>query len=358
MPGGYNFSSRSGPQADVADVAGKAREGHRYFVSPRQAEGCLATGVVIHRRFAGSVVRVHHSKIMSAVWLRAKQGLQGNDLRICIISAHAPSCIGREEVELDELARALQDLKLGRRTMVIMGADLNSTLKDIVPTDSDAHVGAAAELLDHMPSRNYFMEMLLDTTRGLRMTWQNSYKRWWKNAWNDDYQQLNNSEANPESIEVYTWEGHVFGHTTRRLIDYMGCDVFSAQRAVQGHVLRHLGFTTDHAAIGETYDMTTMGMNASTKKTRRPPKPIGWQIREDAAQQWNEGLQRMAEKRDPSWGYAELCDELKKMAPCGTSRAQRHSAGPRPRNTLEEALRDNLQKPKTTEERDIVRKKM
>lgn len=93
--------------------------------------------------------------------------------------------------------------------MVVMGADLNSILKDIVPTESDAHVGAAAELLDHMPSRNDFMEMLLDATRGLQMTWHNSYKRWWKKAWNDDYQQLNISEAeknlvDTENIDAYT----------------------------------------------------------------------------------------------------------------------------------------------------------
>lgn len=109
------------------------------------------------------------------------------------MSARAPSCTGHEEMELDEFARSLQDLMPGRRTTVVMGADLNSTLKDILPTESDAHVGAAAELLDHMPNRNDFMEMLLDATRGLQMTWHNSYKRWWKNAWNDDYQLLNTS---------------------------------------------------------------------------------------------------------------------------------------------------------------------
>lgn len=75
------------------------------------------------------------------------------------------------------------------------------------------------------------------------------------------------------------------------------------------YYVRHLGFVADHAAVGENYGLTAMGMNAPTK-TRRPPKPIGWLLREDEAQQWNAGLERMAENWDSGWGYAELCDEL------------------------------------------------
>lgn len=111
---------------------------------------------------------------------------------------------------------------------------------------------------------------------------------------------------------------------------------------------------TDHAAVGETYDWTTMGMNASTRKTR----PIGWELREDEAQKWNEGLEWMAERWGPSWGYAELCNELKTLTPCGSSRAQRRSAGPRPQSAMEETLRDNLHRAKTTEERGFIRKKV
>lgn len=83
------------------------------------------------------------------------------------------------------------------------------------------------------------------------------------------------------NITAYTWEGHTFGHKTRRLIDYIGCDIHSAQRAVRGQVLRHLGFVTHHAAVGETYDLTAVGMDASAKRMRALPKPIGWQLRED-----------------------------------------------------------------------------
>lgn len=79
------------------------------MVAPRHARGSLATGVVIHRRSADSIVRAHHSPRISAVWLQATQGREGNDLQICIVSAHAPSCIGHDEVALDEFMRSLQD---------------------------------------------------------------------------------------------------------------------------------------------------------------------------------------------------------------------------------------------------------
>lgn len=169
--------------------------------------------------------------------------------------------------------------------MVVMGTNLNATLRGAMPTDPDANIGAASELLGHMPSRNERMHMLLVSTRGLQMTWRNSYKRWWRTALADHDQLPKSSGAaigddeDGGNVSVYEWEGHIFGHRTRRLLDYIDCDIHSVQRAVRGHVLRHLGFVTDHTAVGETYNLTATGMAASANKMRAAPNPNGWQAR-------------------------------------------------------------------------------
>lgn len=96
---------------------------------------------------------------------------------------------------MDEFTRTLQNVTPGKRTMVIMGADLNATLIDVTPSESDSLIGAAAQHMNDGSQTNALMEMLVDTKRVLRIQWRNSYKSWWRTATVGDYQQCECRDA-------------------------------------------------------------------------------------------------------------------------------------------------------------------
>lgn len=85
------------------------------------------------------------------------------------------------------------------------------------------------------------------------------------------------------------------------MIDYIGSDRRTARRSVRGHIRRHLGFTTDHFAVGQTVDLRGANWNTAERATRRPPKPIGWQLGHDKT---TDSVQHMAQTMQtwtPRW---------------------------------------------------------
>lgn len=111
-------------------------------------------------------------------------------------------------------------------------------------------------------------------------------------------------------------------------------------------MVRHLGFVTDHVAVGETYDLTATGMGAATKKTRAVPKPIGWQLHEDDVQKWNEGVARIAEKWNEGVGTVWIIKGAETQRRTKDSKLDRGGFACSPRNAT------------TEEERDAARQKM
>lgn len=147
----------------------------------------------------------------TAVWLQGKQSREGRDLQIYVVSAHAPGSIGHEEIAMGEFKRTLQNITPGKRTMFIMRADLNATLTDVTPSESDSLIGAAAQQANDRRQSNALMDMLVYTTRGLRIQWHNSYKRWWRTATRGDYQHCERSdeEGSVDETQVST-DGSVY----------------------------------------------------------------------------------------------------------------------------------------------------
>lgn len=139
----------------------------------------------------------------------------------------------------------------------------------------------------------------------------------------------------------YTWGGHIFGQETARMIDYIGSDRRTACRALQGHLRRHLGLTTDHCSVGQTFDLCDTGWNASERATRQPPKPIGWQLRPHRTIEWVEHLTTAMGRWTPNWTMTDFKDMLMHSIGYGSTKAQRRSA-PRAISTTEQNLCDKL----------------
>lgn len=155
----------------------------------------------------------------------------------------------------------------------------------------------------------------------------------------------------------YTWQGHIFGQLTKRMIDYVGSDRRTAGRARGGGLRRHLGFPMDHFAVGQTYDLRGTHWNAGERATRQPPKPIGWQLRDDKTQSWVDLLSNELEKWNPNWTTKQLTDLLSSAVPYGCTRAQRRSV-PTRTSTTENDLRDRLHKAATQDERTKIRRRL
>lgn len=132
-----------GRHEEVDDIAGVTPAGHWFFLAPRHAAGTRCTGVAVHARWAHHVSTVYHAPRLSKVALKATQGAQDNNALITLISVHAPSEIGHTQEELDDLLRTLEREMPGKRGITMFGGDLNATLCDQLPSNTDPCIGAA-----------------------------------------------------------------------------------------------------------------------------------------------------------------------------------------------------------------------
>lgn len=136
------------------------RAGHRYYVAPRHVAGTRCTGVQIHSRCAEHIDKVYHAARLSKVTLKATQGTQDNDVAIVLISLHVPSDIGHTHTQEDlgQLLRTLEQAMPRKRSMTVLGGDLNTMLCDQMPNDKVTR-----------RRNSTFHDMLLHTMRGVEI---------------------------------------------------------------------------------------------------------------------------------------------------------------------------------------------
>lgn len=93
---------------NFADVK---RQSRRCLIRTTWAASFLATAILVHTSTAEFIDKVTQHHYFTTVTLRARQGCEGNGLRINIFSMHLPSNVGHTEDQMDE---ALPAEMLGR----------------------------------------------------------------------------------------------------------------------------------------------------------------------------------------------------------------------------------------------------
>lgn len=142
----------------------------------------------------------------------------------------------------------------------------------------------------------------------------------------------------------------------QRMIDYVGSDLSTARGARQGYVFHHIAFVPDHSTVMQSYDMWDEDWNADEKRCRTQQKPIGWQIKQEHAQKWNDDddLQNMMQEWTPAWKYVDLANVMKHTKRYGANRAQRRGMPRHTETMTERKLRDELHTARKQQQRTQV----
>lgn len=142
------------------------------------------------------------------------------------------------------------------------------------------------------------------------------------------------------------------------MFDCVGSDQRTARRAAHGYVFNHIPFVADHSAVMQAYDMMDEGWNADKQRRRTTQKPIGWQLKEECAEDWTMDINTKIQEWNPSWKYHDLVNSMMHTKKYGTTRTQRRGRM-RPDETMtERKLRGELRTARTQQQRTKVRRRL
>lgn len=108
-------------------------EGHVIIVGP-SSERSLSVGNAVHYRLADRITSVAYHFRTLEVMLKLEQGSENSPLSVQLLSTHIPSDTGADNMDRIEITlQALQKTRRGRRTMTIVGADVDAELRGAGP---------------------------------------------------------------------------------------------------------------------------------------------------------------------------------------------------------------------------------
>lgn len=109
------------------------------------------------------------------------------------------------------------------------------------------------------------------------------------------------------------------------MIDDIATESRTAKRATCGWTQRWMAFPTHHAAVRQTFSLTTWRWNEAERYTRTTAKPIGWALDEAKRKEAEAMVTKGADDWGPSWDITDINNFVKQLLVFGKLKGIRRS---------------------------------
>lgn len=163
----------------TTEQRGTTIDGHLILAGPK-TPGCYSTGFAVHRDLVPFLAEVKHYTSVSAALITVQQGSRRRDLTLQTMSVHMPSSIEHTVDDADDVLGQVTDVLRGRRTMRLLGADLNLELYDQRPDNFVGQALLPTKTARQTTGRNHhpFEEVVHCSVRAWKMRALSTFGKW------------------------------------------------------------------------------------------------------------------------------------------------------------------------------------